>query len=377
MQTLYPLRFQQVFRQYLWGGRRLESTLGKPIGPGDNYAESWEVVDHGEDQSVVSHGELAGTTLHELVTSRGTELLGRHAPQERFPLLFKFLDAHKNLSVQVHPNDDQGALLDPPDLGKTEAWVILHADPGSVVYAGVKRGFDRDAFEREIHRGTAELCLHKIEPQAGDCLFIPAGTVHALGAGLVVAEIQQASDTTFRLYDWNRVGPDGKPRPLHVEQGLAVSDFSRPPATLQTPQPTERPHIERIVDCDKFVLDRWHINNAEVIGGDDRFHIVAVLNGSIQVEGDPSHEPLTPWTDNADPCFRGPVQTRSGAGMYAARHVPAGLKSSGERRGSPLPASDPGAPEGVAWTNRQGWRSRKTSPEGTDPAGNPCQVERP
>lgn len=292
MPDLYPLRFRQVFRRYLWGGRRLESALGKQLGPGDDYAESWEVVDHGTDQSVVDAGPLAGTSLHELVRHHGHDLLGIHHPQDRFPLLFKFLDAHKNLSVQVHPDDEQAAQLDPPDLGKTEAWVILHADPGSVVYAGLKRGFDRAAFEREILRGTAELCLHRIQPQSGDCLFIPAGTIHALGAGLVVAEIQQASDTTFRLYDWNRVGPDGSPRPLHIEQGLAVSDFDRPPASLQTPQPTDRDHVERIVECDKFVLDRWRFDHTQSLGRDQRFHILAVVQGEVRAEGDPSGEPL-------------------------------------------------------------------------------------
>src|SRR5207245_2472669 len=111
-----------------------------------------------------------------------------------------------------------------PDLSKTEAWVVLHAEPGSLIYAGLKRGFDRAALQREVQRGTTELCLHRLEPKPGDCLFIPAGTVHALGAGLLVAEIQEASDTTFRLFDWNRVGPDGNPRPLHVEQALATID---------------------------------------------------------------------------------------------------------------------------------------------------------
>ena len=153
--------------------------------------------------------------------------------------MFKFLDAQKTLSVQVHPNDDQAARLDPPDLGKTEAWVVLAAEPGSRIYAGLKRGFDRHALEREVHRGTCELCLHSFEPQPGDCVFIPAGTVHALGAGLVVAEIQQASDTTFRLFDWNRVDRDGKPRPLHIRESLDTINYLRGQVQPQTPAATE------------------------------------------------------------------------------------------------------------------------------------------
>ncbi len=237
MATLYPLRFTPVFRRYVWGGRRLGKILGKPIGPGNDYAESWEVVDHGEDQSRVAAGSLAGMTLNELTHIHGKELLGRHNPQPRFPLLFKFLDCEKTLSVQVHPNDQQAARLDPPDAGKTEAWVVLSAEPGSVIYAGLKRGFDRAALEREVARGTCELCLHRFEPEPGDCIFLPAGGIHALGAGLMIAEIQQASDVTFRLYDWNRMGTDGQPRPLHIQQALDVIDYQRGPIDPQKLRP--------------------------------------------------------------------------------------------------------------------------------------------
>lgn len=288
----HPLRFEPIFRRYLWGGRKLSTVLNKPIGDGDDYAESWEIVDHGKDQSVVKAGPLKGKTLSELVSDHGQELLGKHAPQKSFPLLFKFLDCQKDLSLQVHPNDAQGAQLTPPDLGKTEAWIILDAQPGSFVYTGLKRGFDRSAVEREIARGTLALCLNKFEPQAGDCIFIPAGIVHALGAGFLVAEIQQASDTTFRLDDWNRVGPDGKPRALHVEQGLAVTDFAAGPVHPQIPKPTSDPAVEELVACEKFVLNRWQIDAPKELGGDGRFHLVAVLSGELKIDGDPLFEPL-------------------------------------------------------------------------------------
>ena len=287
-----PLRFQPIFRRYLWGGRRLETVLGKPIGEGNDYAESWELVDHGEDQSRVLAGEAAGKTLHELVTNHGLELLGRHHPQSQFPLLFKFLDCRKDLSLQVHPNDAQAQQQTPPDLGKTEAWIILDAEPGSVIYTGLKRGFNRPAVEREIARGTLPLCLNKLEPQAGDCIFIPAGIVHALGAGFLVAEIQQASDTTFRLFDWNRVGADGQPRALHIEQGLAVTDFTHGPVLPQVPQSTERAFVERLVACDKFVLERWTIHETQPLAEDDRFHLIVVLAGSVGLEHDPTGEAL-------------------------------------------------------------------------------------
>jgi mannose-6-phosphate isomerase len=286
MADWYPLRFEPIFRRYLWGGQRLASMLGKDAGEGD-CAESWEIVDHGDAQSVVAAGPLAGKTLGELVREHATELLGEaHADAGQFPLLFKFLDCNKDLSVQVHPNDAQAAALDPPDLGKTEAWVIMDAAPGAKVYAGLKRGFDRAALEREVNRGTCALCLHSFEPQVGDCIFIPAGTVHTLGAGLLVAEIQQASDTTFRLFDWNRVDADGKPRELHIEQALDAIDYDRGPVDAQQPQPTDLTHVERLVDCDKFVLDRWKLDAPHTIGGDGRCRLLAVIEGTVNLGGD-------------------------------------------------------------------------------------------
>jgi len=280
---LYPLKFRPLLKRYLWGGRRLGTVLGKPLGDGADYAESWEVADHGTDQSVVVNGPLARTTLGRLVAERGEELLGRHTPQARFPLLFKYLDCQRDLSVQVHPDDAAAARLDPPDLGKTEAWLILDAQPGSRVFAGLRFGFDRTSLTREVERGRTELCLSSFEPKVGDCIFIPAGTVHALGAGLLVAEIQQASDTTYRLFDWNRVGPDGQPRPLHIEQALDAIDYSAHVVTPSHPQLTDRPYVERLVACDKFVLDRWRIDGPRALGQDDRFHILSVLEGELFV----------------------------------------------------------------------------------------------
>ncbi|NLF72636.1 MAG: class I mannose-6-phosphate isomerase [Candidatus Anammoximicrobium sp.] len=292
MRDLYPLRFEPFFRRYLWGGRRLETVLNKPLGPGEDYAESWEVVDHGKDQSVVAYGDLQGMTLGELVAQRGKDLFGQHNPPRQFPLLFKFLDAQRPLSVQVHPDDERASRLDPPDLGKTEAWVVVQADPGSLIYAGLREHVDRPWLEAAMASGMTESCLHRFSVRAGDCVFIPAGTVHALGAGLVVAEIQQASDTTFRLFDWNRVGADGKPRPLHLQAGLDAIDFSRGPVAVQRPQAAETPETERLVACDKFVLDRRQIQRSTEVGGDQRFHILSVLAGQAQLEGDPSGRSL-------------------------------------------------------------------------------------
>jgi mannose-6-phosphate isomerase len=245
--------------------------------------------------------------MADLVAGTGGELLGRHHPQPRFPLLFKFLDASKMLSVQVHPDDAGAAKLEPPDLGKTEAWVILAAEPGSLLYVGLKPGIDRWTLEREIARGACDMCLHRFEPKVGDCVFVPAGVVHTIGAGLLVAEIQQSSDATLRLFDWNRIGADGKPRPLHIAAALDAIDYDYGPGGPQTPKATDRPHVSRLVQCSKFVLDRWDFARPEVAGGDGRCHIISVLSGSLSVERDPTGQPLTAGGTVVLPASMGPV----------------------------------------------------------------------
>lgn len=317
------LRFRPQFRRYLWGGRRLGTMFGKPIGEGDDYAESWEIVDHGNDQSVVEAGPLAGYTLRRLIRNHGPEILGRHAGLASFPLLLKLLDCNRTLSVQVHPNDTQAARLTPPDLGKTEAWVVLAAEPDSKIYAGLLRGVDRAELAEAIAAGKCEDCLHVILPQPGDCVFIPAGTVHALGAGLVIAEIQQASDTTFRLFDWNRVDAEGIPRPLHIEQSLAATDYLRGPVSPQVPHPLGEPGVERLVECDKFILDRLRLDGERMIGGDDRMHMLVVVAGAVEAESDPTAEVLAAGQSALIPAAAGKVTLRTqGSAMVLDIHLP-------------------------------------------------------
>ena len=280
----YPVRFQPVLKQTIWGGRRLGEQLGKPIGPESNYAESWEVVDHGDDQSVVNNGPLAGQTLAGVIAGHRKWLLGHDVPDGSFPLLLKYLDCNRVLSVQVHPSDRYGLQMNPPDLGKTEAWYIVAAEPGSLVYAGLKRGVDRAALTRAIEAGQAEQMLHSFHPSPGDVLFIPAGTVHALGAGLLVAEIQQSSDTTFRLFDWNRVDESGSARPLHLQQGLDVSDYESGPVAPRRCDPLVS-GWQSMVESDKFVLRVMEQGRAAV-GGDGKFHIVTVPRGEATLRFD-------------------------------------------------------------------------------------------
>ena len=299
---MYPLRFEPIFRRYIWGGKKLGTILQKPIGD-ETCAESWEIVDHGEDQSVVLYGDLAGKTLGQLVTNHGADLLGSKAFEQinsdsvpkqlrgRFPLLLKFLDASRSLSVQVHPDDEMGATLSPPDLGKTEAWYVMNAEPGAKIYAGLKQGVDAEQFREAIGSGNTESVLHSFEPKSGECVFIKAGTIHAIGEGLLIAEIQQASDTTFRVFDWNRVDKDGNPRDLHVEESLQATNFDLGPVNAVVPKPTEHDNVTTIVESSKFVMRRWSLDQPIAIE-DDQLHIIAVTRGTIQIENDPGNTPL-------------------------------------------------------------------------------------
>ena len=282
---LYPLRFGPILKRLIWGGRRLESLLNKPLGPGADYAESWEVSDHRDDVSRVAEGELAGVSLRDLVANRAADLLGPAlAGREQFPLLVKVLDAHQVLSVQVHPDDALGRRL-ADDNGKTEAWVVLHAEPGSQIYAGLRPGVTREAFAAAMEAGAVEPLLHAYPARAGDCILIKAGTVHAIGAGIVLAEVQQMSDATFRVHDWGRVGADGRPRELHPDQALESIDFAAGPVDPIAPEVIAIPGglRERLTCCRYFELERLRLSGPAEVGVRDRFTILMGLGGRVEV----------------------------------------------------------------------------------------------
>ena len=223
---LYPLVFNPIFKERVWGGRELEKLFQKKLPAGKTIGESWEISDRPGDESVVANGEFAGKNLRWLMEKFPREILGQARPAagNRFPILCKILDAREKLSLQVHPPTAKAAELKGEP--KTEMWFIADAVPGAELYVGLKRGVTRAEFEKRISDGSVAECFHRVPVRAGDAMFLPSGRVHAIGSGLVIFEIQQSSDTTYRVFDWNRVGLDGKPRELHVAQSLASIDFN-------------------------------------------------------------------------------------------------------------------------------------------------------
>lgn len=257
-----PVHFREIFKPKVWGGRRMEQVLGKRLPPNKPIGESWEVSDHPNGVSSVDEGELAGTTLRALVEADEAGLVGRRGVLEvggRFPLLFKFIDATEYLSVQVHPDDAYAAGHEKGDPGKSEAWYILYAEPGARIGIGLTGRMTREEFAEAVESGAADELLRFIDVKRGDVIDIPAGTLHALGPGIVLAEIQQNSDATYRVFDWGRAGLDGKPRDLHIEKALDVIDFGMIDAAPAKPRVlSERgPRHERLIANVKFTFDRY------------------------------------------------------------------------------------------------------------------------
>jgi mannose-6-phosphate isomerase len=287
---LYPLRFEPIYQYRLWGGRRLSGLLSAPLPGSGPIGEAWLLSDRDDHQSQVANGPLKGQTIGKLMEEFRGQLMGKLAPRfRRFPLLLKFLDAHELLSVQVHPSDAHPELLPPGETSKTEAWVVIEADKGSHIYAGLKPCTTADDLRLSLTNGTIVDRLVNIVPKPGEGVFIPAGTVHALGGGVVVFEIQQNSDVTFRLYDWNHVdAKTGKSRPLQVDQALASIDFANSKGGLVTPfvvtaTPVER---ERLFDCEHFLLWRLRGESPVDVGAAEVPRVLVCIEGSGWLESE-------------------------------------------------------------------------------------------
>jgi mannose-6-phosphate isomerase len=269
-----PLLFEPIFMERIWGGRRLESEFGKKLPAQKRIGESWEIADRPEAQSVVLNGPLRGKTLHNLWIQDRSEIFGDVPDASRFPLLVKLLDAHEKLSLQVHPPEKVASKLGGEP--KTEFWYVAAADPGAELYLGFRESITRDQFEKAIRDGTAADYVDKIRVRTGDAVFLPAGRFHAVGAGILLIEVQQNSDTTYRVFDWNRVDDKGKQRQLHIDQALQCIDFDDVAPKLVEPQG------ELLLRHDLFEVQKWNLDSPREIAARERFAIACCLTGSLR-----------------------------------------------------------------------------------------------
>lgn len=290
---LYPLVFQPIFKERIWGGREIEKLFGKKLPSNKPIGESWEITDRAGDESVLVRGggQFAGKSIRWLMENYPREILGdaKAAAGGRFPILCKILDAREKLSLQVHPPAHKAIEMGAEP--KTEMWFIASAAPGAELYAGLKRGVTRGEFERKLSDGSVAECFHRIPVRAGETMFLPSGRVHAIGAGLVIFEIQQNSDTTYRLFDWNRLGMDGKPRELHVTQSLACMDFNDfEPALVATQfsgdaKIKSRPLVrDALFDIDQVEMKAGAVHCLKP----RRSQIVAVVKGPLKIRSQSS-----------------------------------------------------------------------------------------
>ncbi len=269
-----PLIFRPLFRERVWGGHRLAVMPGKNAPAAAPIGESWELVDRPDAQSVVASGPFIGTTLHELWSVFRKDIFGAGVPDSlRFPLLAKILDAQETLSVQVHPPAKLAAELKGEP--KTEMWYLLDAAKGAGLFAGFRRGTTRAEFEQALGKGNVGELLHRIPVRAGDAMFIPSGRCHAIGAGCLIVEIQQNSDTTYRVFDWNRAGLDGKPRALHIAESLASIDFSDDEPALA------QPVGETVASCAEFQVEHWQLAAPRADTSTDGV-VFTVLGGAVE-----------------------------------------------------------------------------------------------
>ncbi|MBC8098366.1 MAG: class I mannose-6-phosphate isomerase [Armatimonadetes bacterium] len=279
---LYPLLLASVLHPRVWGGRKLATLFAKTLPTDAPYGESWEVY----DTSVVMNGAYAGQTLGTLLSEHGAALIGAsYDPALGLPLLVKFLDAAQWLSIQVHPNDVQATALENQPRGKTEAWYVLSADPGAQLVIGVQPGTTPQALAAAIEQNTIEALLVYAEVQADDLLYIPAGTIHALGPGLLIYEIQQASDLTYRLYDWGRLGLDGAPRPLHIEKSVQVANLGALPTITHAPDDDGDEATIPLLEGDYFRTLRHTLNGKSMtLDTEGRFHALTCISGAVTVQ---------------------------------------------------------------------------------------------
>ena len=281
----YPLLFNPVYQEIIWGGRQLWRLMGREV-PYERTAESWELSSHPKGITTVANGPLQGKTLSELIRIDPAGFLGKDNPEAIFPLLVKIIGAQRDLSVQVHPDDEVGRKHGVP--GKTEAWYILSAAENSRIIYGLKPGVNQERLALALETGELLSCVNEIPVQAGDFVPIPAGCVHALGAGILVAELQQNSDTTYRLYDWGRTDAEGKPRPLHLQEGLEAIN-------CELPLPVSFKHSREeglLFDDEHFTISWRRVQGTRQIQAGSSFSIWTVVEGNGLVAAGGQEAPL-------------------------------------------------------------------------------------
>ena len=280
---LYPLRFEPIYQYRVWGGQRLAEFLTTPL-PDGPVGEAWLLSDRDDHASEVADGPLKGLTIRQLLEQSSDQMLGRLAGRfSRFPVLLKFLDAKEKLSVQVHPNDEQKDYIPAGESGKTEAWVVLEAGPESRIYAGLKPGTTRDDLERALASQNVPGLLASFTPKTGDAVLIRAGTVHSL-RDVVVFEVQENSDVTFRLYDWDRIDPKtGEPRPLQVDQAVACTDFQQVAIGALISQEPAAPRL-LLCHCDHFTVWRHERDLPFTVGATDTPRVLVCITGDGELE---------------------------------------------------------------------------------------------
>lgn len=277
---LYPLFFQPIYKSTLWGGRNLESVFNREL-PLGKVAESWDVSCHGDDVSVVLNGNLKGLTLKEVMTKYKNDLLGRKWSGDNFPLLVKLIDANDKLSVQVHPDDDYAVTIE-GDMGKTEMWYILQARDGAQIIYGTQDNISPEEFKKAIEEANLNPYLNYVDVKAGDVIYIPSGTVHAILDGILIAEIQQNSATTYRVYDWGRVDKEGNPRDLHVNKALDVINFNYKGEINSF---SDLEDSVNLTTSPYFIIDKLKVNERYTHKTDgSTFYIYTVLKGNLKVK---------------------------------------------------------------------------------------------
>jgi mannose-6-phosphate isomerase len=282
---LYPLTFRPILKERVWGGRKLGEIYGKSLPPNVPIGESWEISDRSADVSCISNGPLAGKDFHWLVQHHTKALMGEAKLQAgRFPLLIKLLDCKEKLSLQVHPPPAKAAQFGGE--AKTELWYVADAQPGAELYVGLKRGVTPQLFEQRIQAGTVADCFHRVKVRDGDAMFLPSGRLHAIGGGLVIFEIQQNSDTTYRVFDWNRVGLDGKPRELHIAESLASIDFNdfEPELVCGESHKFDGIEVRELVDHHLFSVQALSAPKGNTVTLDKpRLRILGLVEGRLTV----------------------------------------------------------------------------------------------